>query len=89
MRAAFLAGAFALAVFSAGCASQPQDESALNADERVICRNDRELGSLRSRRVCKTAAEWESDRAAQQEGMRGIGRPTQAVASPGDDGSGG
>ena len=84
MRFIFCISIFALSVLFAGCASQPSDESATSADERIICRTDRELGSLRSRRVCKTAAEWEMEREAQQEGMRGIDRQAQPVASPGE-----
>ena len=68
-----------------GCASQPEGEAATSADERVICRTDRELGSLRQRRVCKTAREWEMERDAQQEGMRSIDRQSQPVDGAGDN----
>ena len=76
-------------MFFTGCASQPDEAEATNADERVICRSDRELGSLRSRRVCKTAREWEMEREAQQEGMRSIDRQAQPVSGPGTENIGG
>jgi len=75
-------------LMAAGCASQPEGESATSADERVICRTDREIGSTMSRRVCKTASEWQGEREEQQEGMRSIDRQSQPVSSPGGNTSG-
>ncbi len=62
--------------FLSGCAAQPEGTAVTEADgERVVCRKDREIGSnLGTRRVCKTASEWEAEREEQQEGMRGVDR---------------
>jgi hypothetical protein len=72
----------------AGCASQPDGAAATNADERVICRTDREIGSTMSRRVCKTASEWQIEREEQKEGMRSIDRQPRQVSSPGETSGG-
>jgi len=64
----------AAVAFVVGCAAQPASDAATSADQRIICRTDRELGSSMSRRVCKTASEWQAEREQQQEGMRSIDR---------------
>ena len=84
MRLVLTALIFASLLAITGCASQSDGAAATSADERVICRTDREIGSTMSRRVCKTASEWETEREEQQEGMRSIDRQPQQVSSPGE-----
>jgi hypothetical protein len=62
---------FFVALFLSGTASAQQTSNAspngagatAGGDEQMICRTQRETGSMLSRtRVCKTRAQWEADR---------------------------
>jgi hypothetical protein len=89
MRSIFFILAAVSFTFFSGCASQGEGESVTSAEDRVICRSDRELGSAMTRRTCKKASEWQSEREEQQEGMRGIDRQAQPRDGLGDENIGG
>jgi hypothetical protein len=89
MRSILVGLVIASSTLFVGCASQTEGDSVTNADDRVICRSDRELGSAMTRRTCKKASEWESEREAQQEGMRSIDRQAQPTQGLGGEDIGG
>ena len=76
-------------VLLAGCVSQDNLGDPALAGERVICRDDREIGSNLSRRVCKTASEWEAEREAHQEMMKTIPHGTREFPQPTGQATGG
>ena len=58
----------ALLISTAASAQTPSgtasnESGAVNPNNQIICRNQRETGSMLNRtRVCKTRAQWEADR---------------------------
>jgi hypothetical protein len=78
-----IASVFSL-VLLAGCASSPDTSPAtagypsveqMEGDpNRVVCQRQQETGSRMSKRVCKTAAEWEQERFDNQEAIRNATR---------------
>lgn len=80
-------------IMMVGCASSSDtastgESAALKGDpERVICRRENEIGSRLASRTCKTAREWEEERARNLEVMRNANKSPQApgnVSSPGN-----
>ena len=70
----------------AGCASSEHagtdgSEQVAGDPNSIICKQDKDTGSRLSKRICKTAAEWERERLENQEAMR------NAIRSPADPGS--
>lgn len=60
---------FVLTLLS-GCATKDQQTVAEVVDDnRIICREDRRLGSNLPRKTCKTVAEWEAIRKVYQEDL--------------------
>ena len=78
-----LAGVFAVAVLlSSGAAGATSFDDRGPDREEVVCRRiTPDLGTIRSRRVCKTREQWAADAAASQrrqverEGRSALGRP--------------
>lgn len=69
-----------VAVLLTGCAATEEGE--LSAGNRVICRDEQEIGSRLNKRVCKTAAEWETEREIQQDAMRNRNRTRPDLKDP-------
>lgn len=68
---------------SAGYASVEQIEG---DPDRMVCKREKETGSRLSKRVCKTAGEWEQERLDNQEAMRNATKspqPPSALPSAG------
>jgi hypothetical protein len=85
-----LAAILSLAV-AAGCASGQDSVSdsagygsaeQIDGDpDRMVCKRDKETGSRLSKRICKTAAEWERERMENQDAMRNATKSPQAPSS--------
>ena len=73
-----LAAAMAAPSLAADPGAKPRDPS-----ERKICKNFQEIGSLvRRKRICKTAAEWDAERALLRQQV-GITSCSQQPCEPG------
>lgn len=85
-----LSAILSLAV-ATGCASGPDSMSdsagyasagQIDGDpDRMVCKRDKETGSRLSKRICKSAAEWEQERMDNQEAMRNATKSPQAPSS--------
>lgn len=56
---------------------KPKSGAAPVEEERLICRREKTIGSNRSQRVCRTAAEIRAQREAAQESVRSGDVPSQ------------
>lgn len=87
--------AFAMeqSLLATGCASSGDQPAAPGTSEfatagqiegdpnRMVCKRDNDTGSRLSKRICKTAAEWERERLESQEAMRNATKSPTAPSS--------
>jgi hypothetical protein len=60
-----------IAIFLASCGNKKTDQVSENADEKLICRSVKEMGSNVPVRVCQTVAERRAERKRAQEARSG------------------
>ncbi len=60
--------------------AQPAATQAADAD-RMVCKQERPVGSLIPTRVCKTAAQWENEREQSRQMMQNMQQRTGSTSS--------
>ena len=63
-------GIVALSVLAAGEASAADKKAAADPKERVVCQNEMVTGTRFSKRICKSAREWEEAEERSRDALR-------------------